>query len=105
MDRQSFSNSSVNNPYLDILPDSLRSPQNTVHSPSTPNLCVPYTLNVCGVCGMHYLSVSNTPIKSHGRLKSSNCVIDNRWTLKITSESVHMSDMWVQVQTPHCHGS
>ena len=28
--------------------------------------------------------LSNTPIKSHGRLKSSNCVVDNRWTLKIT---------------------
>ena len=32
--------------------------------------------------GMAYLA--STPIKSHGRLKSSNCVIDNRWTLKIT---------------------
>ncbi len=28
--------------------------------------------------GMNYLST--TPIKSHGRLKSSNCVIDNRYT-------------------------
>ncbi len=26
--------------------------------------------------GMNFLS--NTPIKSHGRLKSSNCVVDNR---------------------------
>ena len=32
--------------------------------------------------------LSNTPIKSHGRLKSSNCVIDNRWTLKITGEQI-----------------
>lgn len=32
--------------------------------------------------GMTFLS--NTPIKSHGRLKASNCVVDNRWTLKIT---------------------
>ena len=33
---------------------------------------------------MTYLS--GTHIKSHGRLKSSNCVVDNRWTLKITGE-------------------
>lgn len=31
---------------------------------------------------MVYLSAS--PVKSHGRLKSSNCVVDNRWTLKLT---------------------
>ena len=34
--------------------------------------------------GMTYLS--GTHIKSHGRLKSSNCVVDNRWTLKITGK-------------------
>jgi atrial natriuretic peptide receptor A len=32
--------------------------------------------------GMQFISKSQ--IKSHGRLKSSNCVIDNRWTVKIT---------------------
>jgi hypothetical protein len=32
--------------------------------------------------GMNYIAQS--PIKCHGRLKSSNCVIDNRWTLKLT---------------------
>ena len=31
---------------------------------------------------MEYLHQS--PIKSHGHLKSSNCVIDSRWTCKIT---------------------
>lgn len=31
---------------------------------------------------MVYLSGSS--VKSHGRLKSSNCVVDNRWTLKLT---------------------
>ena len=35
--------------------------------------------------GMNYLAT--TPIKSHGRLKASNCVVDNRWTLKITGNT------------------
>ena len=26
----------------------------------------------------------DSPIHSHGQLKSSNCVVDNRWVLKIT---------------------
>ncbi|XP_061188878.1 atrial natriuretic peptide receptor 1-like [Saccostrea echinata] len=32
--------------------------------------------------GMKYLHTS--VLKSHGRLKSSNCIIDNRWTVKVT---------------------
>ena len=31
---------------------------------------------------MSYLH--STDIKSHGKLKSSNCVVDGRWVLKIT---------------------
>ena len=31
---------------------------------------------------MHYLHCS--PLKFHGNLKSSNCVIDSRWVCKIT---------------------
>ena len=31
--------------------------------------------------GMNYLH--HSPIMSHGRLKSSNCVIDSRWTVKV----------------------
>ena len=43
-------------------------------------------LTVQDLCrGMTYLST--TPIKSHGRLKASNCVVDNRWTLKITGHT------------------
>ncbi len=34
------------------------------------------------VRGMVYLHTSR--IVSHGRLKSSNCIVDNRWTVKIT---------------------
>ncbi|XP_064612109.1 atrial natriuretic peptide receptor 1-like [Liolophura sinensis] len=34
------------------------------------------------VNGMTYLHSS--PLKSHGRLKSTNCVVDSRWLLKIT---------------------
>ena len=32
--------------------------------------------------GMRYLHQS--PLKCHGTLKSSNCVVDSRWVLKIT---------------------
>jgi len=32
--------------------------------------------------GMMYLQ--NTDIGSHGRLKSSNCLVDNRWTIKLS---------------------
>ncbi|XP_012946149.2 atrial natriuretic peptide receptor 1, partial [Aplysia californica] len=32
--------------------------------------------------GMEYLH--KTPLRSHGNLKSSNCVIDSRWVLKVT---------------------
>ncbi|XP_018320672.1 atrial natriuretic peptide receptor 1-like isoform X2 [Agrilus planipennis] len=37
--------------------------------------------------GMHYLHSSD--IKSHGSLKSSNCVVDSRFTLKITDFGLH----------------
>lgn len=36
---------------------------------------------------MHYLHT--TPIHSHGQLKSSNCVVDSRFVLKITDFGMH----------------
>ena len=39
------------------------------------------------VRGMHYLHHSE--IKSHGSLKSSNCVVDSRFVLKITDFGLH----------------
>ena len=31
----------------------------------------------------------DSEIKSHGKLKSSNCVVDSRWVLKITDFGLH----------------
>lgn len=36
---------------------------------------------------MQYLH--STDIRSHGNLKSSNCIIDGRWVLKITDFGLH----------------
>ena len=30
----------------------------------------------------------STDIRSHGNIKSSNCVVDNRWVLKITDYGI-----------------
>ena len=38
--------------------------------------------------GMQYLHSS--PIKFHGRLTSHNCLIDNRWTCKITDYGLRL---------------
>ncbi|XP_002168100.2 uncharacterized protein LOC100197876 isoform X1 [Hydra vulgaris] len=37
--------------------------------------------------GLQYLH--NSEIKSHGRLKSSNILVDNRWTVKLTGFGLH----------------
>ena len=41
-----------------------------------------------GVChGLDFINKSN--IKFHGRLKSSNCLVDNRWTIKLSGFGLH----------------
>ncbi|KAJ8303918.1 hypothetical protein KUTeg_017501 [Tegillarca granosa] len=47
-----------------------------------PNLEFPLHLPLLDLSGMDYLHKS--PIRLHGNLKSSNCVVDNRWVLKLT---------------------
>eukprot|EP00795_Rhopilema_esculentum_P016999 gene16998-8503_t len=50
---------------------------------ASPNVAVLTELaakDIC--CGLEYLHQSE--IGSHGRLKSSNCLIDSRWTLKLS---------------------
>ncbi|XP_070179554.1 atrial natriuretic peptide receptor 2-like [Littorina saxatilis] len=39
------------------------------------------------VHGMNFLH--NSPLRYHGRLKSSNCLVDNRWTLKVAEFGLH----------------
>lgn len=46
-----------------------------------------YSLGLCLLQGMSYLHSSN--IEVHGRLKSSNCVVDNRMVVKITDFGCH----------------
>ena len=41
-----------------------------------------FKYSLCSRQGMAYLH--STELKSHGSLKSSNCLIDSRWTLKIS---------------------
>lgn len=53
------------------------------------------------VRGMIYLQ--NTDIGSHGRLKSSNCLVDNRWTVKLSDygmKSFKMNQEGVRVFSP-----
>jgi len=38
--------------------------------------------------GMHYLH--STTLGSHGNLKSSNCLIDGRWSLKVSWQVDHL---------------
>ena len=35
------------------------------------------------------ICIHNSRLQYHGRLKSSNCVVDNRWLLKITDFGIH----------------
>uniref|UniRef100_A0A3B3VU01 Guanylate cyclase n=1 Tax=Poecilia latipinna TaxID=48699 RepID=A0A3B3VU01_9TELE len=64
--------------------------------PDPPSKCEQKFINVC--CkGMSYLHSSSIPV--HGRLKSTNCVVDNRMVVKITDFGCHTilmpgRDLW-----------
>lgn len=53
--------------------------------------------------GMQYLH--NSSIKSHGSLKSTNCVVDSRFVLKITDFGLHFlrSNEDTQNEGDHCY--
>jgi len=44
--------------------------------------CIEYVLAWICPQGMEYIHKS--PLKFHGRLKSTNCLLDSRWVVKIT---------------------
>jgi serine/threonine protein kinase len=50
------------------------------------------------VQGMRYLHLSQ--VRVHGNLKSSNCVIDSRWVLKVTNFGVKGIYERYQTQLP-----
>lgn len=45
---------------------------------------IPQSTLTVAETGSRLISQRGATINSHGRLKSSNCVVDNRWVLKIT---------------------
>lgn len=54
------------------------------------------------VRGMHF--IHNTDIKSHGNLKSSNCVVDSRFVLKITDFGLQsLRYTWHNDDTEKCN--
>ncbi|KAH9525527.1 Nitrogen permease reactivator protein [Bulinus truncatus] len=65
------------------------------------DVCMVNSIDVCMAnsltFGMEYLH--KTTLRSHGNLKSSNCVIDSRWVLKITDFGAVVS-----YKKPHTEG-
>lgn len=54
---------------------------------TTATTCMLHQPSLCHIQGMSYLHSSN--IEVHGRLKSTNCVLDNRMVVKITDFGCH----------------
>ena len=47
-------------------------------------------INIAAICHLQAMAyIHSSEIRSHGNLKSSNCVVDSRFVLKVTDYGLH----------------
>ena len=66
-----------------------------------PHIRLPFNFNISQQ-GMHY--IHNSELKTHGNLKSSNCIVDSRFVLKITDYAfISFKGKVDEVEDLHAH--